>query len=113
MTISPSSRYAFDHPRTYGSWRSQLMHVSVQKFTTTTWPRSWAGPSGSELSHPVAARSEGMCTWAITDSSVPLRLVPRAREPPGHDPGIGRRPEVRGPSDQGSNRGLPGRDGSV
>jgi hypothetical protein len=39
-----------DHARTYGSWRSQLMHVSVQKLTMTTLPRSSAGPSGSELS---------------------------------------------------------------
>ena len=38
------------------------MQVSVQKFTRTTWPRSSAGPSGSELSHPVAPPSEGMCT---------------------------------------------------
>ena len=44
----------------YGSVRSQLMHVSVQKSTSTMWPRSSAGPSGSELSHPVAPLSEGM-----------------------------------------------------
>ena len=62
ITISPSSRYARDHARTYGSWRSQLMHVSVQKFTSTTWPRSSAGASGSEPTHPVAPSSEGMCT---------------------------------------------------
>ena len=42
------------------------MHVSVQKFTTTTWPRSSAGPSGSELSHSVAPPSEGMCTARMT-----------------------------------------------
>jgi len=36
------------------------MHVSVQKSTRTTWPRSSAGPGGSELSHPVAPPSEGM-----------------------------------------------------
>src|SRR3954468_3788178 len=34
------------------------MHVSVQKFTSTTWPRSSVGPSGSELSHPVAPSRE-------------------------------------------------------
>src|SRR5215216_7805691 len=38
------------------------MHVSVQKFTSTTCPRSSAGPSASELSHPVAPSSEGMWT---------------------------------------------------
>ena len=37
------------------------MHVSVQKFTSTTRPRSSAGPSGSELSHSVAPPSGGMC----------------------------------------------------
>ena len=66
MTISPSSRYARDQARTYGSWRSQLMQVSVQKFTSTTCPRSSAGPSGSELSHPVAPSSAGMCTRSTT-----------------------------------------------
>src|SRR5215210_5163391 len=59
ITTSPSSRYACDHARTYGSWRSQLMHVRVQKFTSTTRPRSSAGPSGSELSHPVAPSNPG------------------------------------------------------
>ena len=37
------------------------MQVNVQKLTSTTWPRSWAGPSGSELSHSVAPPSDGMC----------------------------------------------------
>jgi uncharacterized protein YbjT (DUF2867 family) len=50
-----------DQARTYGSWRSQLMHVRVQKSTRTTWPRRWTGPSGSELSHSVAPPSEGIC----------------------------------------------------
>src|SRR6266508_4255959 len=36
------------------------MHVSVQKSTRTTWPRSSAEPSGSELGHPVAPPSEGV-----------------------------------------------------
>src|SRR6516225_848021 len=38
------------------------MHVRVQKFTSTTWPRRSAGPSGAELSHSVAPSSEGMRT---------------------------------------------------
>src|SRR5436305_14831801 len=38
------------------------MHVSVQKFTSTTWPRRSAGPSGSELSHSGTPSREGMCT---------------------------------------------------
>src|SRR4051794_7312579 len=52
---------ACDQARTYGSVRSQLIHVSVQKSTRTTCPRSSAGPSGAELSHSVAPPSEGMC----------------------------------------------------
>src|SRR3954447_11464016 len=58
-TISPSSRYAFDHARTYGSWRSRLVHVSVQKFTSTTWPRSSAGPRGGGGPHSVAPPHRG------------------------------------------------------
>src|SRR4051794_10922802 len=65
-TTSPSSAYACDHARTYGSWRSQLMHVHVQKFTSTTRPPNSAGPSGSDLSHSVAPPSEGMCTCVNT-----------------------------------------------
>src|SRR6476661_4306118 len=38
------------------------MQVQVQKLTRTTFPCSSAGPSGSELSHPVAPSREGMCT---------------------------------------------------
>src|SRR4051812_42967699 len=38
------------------------MQVSVQKSTRTTRPRSPAGSSGSELSHPVAPPNEGMCS---------------------------------------------------
>jgi hypothetical protein len=43
----------------YGSVRSQLMQVYVQKSTTTTFPRSAAGVRGWEFSHPVAPASEG------------------------------------------------------
>jgi hypothetical protein len=39
----------------------------VQKFTSTTRPRSSAGPSGSEPTHPVAPSSEGIRTRANTD----------------------------------------------
>jgi hypothetical protein len=58
----PVVAMACDHARTYGSRRSQLMHVSVQKFTSTTWLRSSAGPSCPELTHPVAPSRDGMCT---------------------------------------------------
>ena len=37
-----------------------------EKFISTTWPRSSAGPGGSELSHAVAAPSEGMCSRSKT-----------------------------------------------
>src|SRR5215211_4565843 len=66
ITTKPSARYACDHARTYGSWRSQLMHVHVQKFTSTMCPRSSAEPNGSELSHPVAPSREGMLMRAET-----------------------------------------------
>src|SRR4051794_27462910 len=46
------------------------MHVSVQKSTRMTRPRSAAGPSGSELSHAVAPSSDGMRVSAN-------RLIPR------------------------------------
>jgi hypothetical protein len=36
------------------------MHVNVQKFTTTTRPRTSARSNGVELSHPVAPTSVGM-----------------------------------------------------
>ena len=49
-----------------GGLRSQFMHVSVQKFTRTTWPGRPAGSSGSELSRPVAPSSGGMCTRPTT-----------------------------------------------
>src|SRR5215211_5580988 len=35
------------------------LHMRVQKFTRTTWPRNSAGPSGSELSHWVAPTQRG------------------------------------------------------
>src|SRR3954471_491158 len=59
MTIDPSPWQACDHARTYGSWRSQLMHVSVQKFTRTTWPRNSAGTRGPEIRHPGAPPRAG------------------------------------------------------
>jgi hypothetical protein len=68
ITMSPSSRYACDHARTYGSVRSQLMHVSVQKSTRTTWPRRSSGSSGCELSHPVPPSSLGM--WVRSKSAI-------------------------------------------
>ena len=62
----PVGSVGLDQARMYGSWRSQLMHVRVQKFTRTTWPRSSAGPSGAELSHSVAPPSGGMCRGSTT-----------------------------------------------
>ena len=42
----PSSRYASNHARRYGSVRTQLTQLYVQKSTTTTRPRSAARLSG-------------------------------------------------------------------
>src|SRR5262245_16212758 len=57
--MSPRSRYFCSHARTNGNVRSQLMHVYVQKTYRTTRPRSWSGPNGAELSHPVTPSSDG------------------------------------------------------
>src|SRR4051794_30705540 len=70
MTTRPSSRYACDQARTYGSVRSQLMQVSVQKSTSTTRPRKSAASSGSELSQADAPASDGMCRRSNTLTSV-------------------------------------------
>src|SRR5215467_11071515 len=54
MTTRPRSLYFAAHARTYGSVRSQLTHVYVQKSTTTTLPRRPSGVSGGELIQAVA-----------------------------------------------------------
>src|SRR5437667_2683680 len=54
ITVRPSPRYLSAHARRYGSVRSQLTQVYVQKSTRTIRPRRLLGASGSELSHPVA-----------------------------------------------------------
>src|SRR3954469_17285867 len=107
MATNPSFRYACDHARMYGAVRSQLMHVSVQKSTSTTRPRNSAGPSGSELSHPVAPPSDGMRTCVNTVAlakraepgaqlgGVQLRLLPGGEVPAAvdlvevHEVGVG------------------------
>ena len=57
MTTSPCSLYRSAHARTYGTVRSQLMQVYVQKSTRTTLPCRSAAVSGPELSHAVARPS--------------------------------------------------------
>src|SRR6476646_8853170 len=58
-TVRPASAYFAAHARTYGSVRSQLTQVYVQKSTRTTRPRSASGFNGSELSQPVAPSNDG------------------------------------------------------
>src|SRR5207247_6932181 len=55
------------------SVRSQLMHVYVQKSTSTTFPRRPSGVSGSELSQPVAPSNPGRCVSACALAN---RLIP-------------------------------------
>src|SRR5439155_25745998 len=55
---SPCSLYRSAHARTYGTVRSQLMQVYVQKSTRTTLPCRSAAVSGAELSQAVARPSE-------------------------------------------------------
>jgi hypothetical protein len=65
MTTNPSLRWACDHARTYGSWRSQLMQVSVQghedDVTAQLGGAEWLG-----VSHSVAPPSKGMRTRSNT-----------------------------------------------
>src|SRR6185369_4441 len=60
ITTSPASLYFSAHALMYGSGRSELMQVYVQKSTSTTFPRSDLPVSGSELSQPSAPPSSGM-----------------------------------------------------
>ena len=60
ITTRPWSLYFSAQARTYGSVRSQLMQVYVQKSTSTTLPRRPAALNGGAFSHPVAPASEGM-----------------------------------------------------
>src|SRR6185436_14796006 len=75
------------HARTYGSVRSQLMQVYVQKSTRTTLPRSSAAVSRGELSQAVAPSSEAKSLAldglngftviiCITESLVPIHAAP-------------------------------------
>src|SRR3954468_25071954 len=70
------------------------MHVSVQKFTRTTRPRSSAGDRGSELIHCVAPSSDGMWTFALTvpgsdrERRVGVVVHARAGDPSGGPPGV-------------------------
>src|SRR5437016_3543872 len=58
MKTNPCLLYRAAHARTYGSVRSQLMQVYVQKSTRTTLPCRSAAVSGGELSQAVAPPSE-------------------------------------------------------
>src|SRR3954454_7175713 len=76
-TTTRPSAYASDQARTQARVRSQLMHVQVQKSTSTTFPRRPAGVSGSEFSQAVApskpARSPplGSSSGALRNSFTP------------------------------------------
>src|SRR5918994_2837129 len=72
-TVSPSSRYLAAQARRYGSVRSQLTQVYVQKSTSTTRPRRPSGVKGSELSHPVAPSNDGRRPSTGSATSSPAR----------------------------------------
>src|SRR5499427_8092551 len=58
----------------YGSVRSQLMQVYVQKSTRTTFPRSDAAVSGGELSQSFARSSDASPDWpAVGPVAIPCR----------------------------------------
>src|SRR5687768_16675195 len=65
MTTSPRSRYFSAQARTYGSVRSQLMQVYVQKSTSTTLPRSAEAVRGGEFSHSFALSREASSDDAL------------------------------------------------
>jgi hypothetical protein len=54
--------------RTYGSGRSQLMQVYVQKLTTTTFPRQASAVCGGELSQSFAPPRDGKRPSAGSDN---------------------------------------------
>src|ERR1700749_4132163 len=58
---SPAFAYASFHARSAGSVRSQLMHVNVQKSTSTTLPWRSVGDNGLLFSHSLAPANPGMC----------------------------------------------------
>src|SRR4051812_34354055 len=60
ITTSPWLLYLFAHSLTYGSVLIQLMHVYVQKSTSTTFPRSFSVVRGAEFSQAVAPSMDGM-----------------------------------------------------
>src|SRR5215510_11011449 len=86
MTTSPRSLYWAAHARTYGTVRSQLMQVYVQKSTRTTLPCRSAAVRGGELSQAVAPPSEAKLALdgrngftviiCITESLVPIHAAP-------------------------------------
>src|ERR1700733_1082272 len=57
---SPLCRYFACQARRYGKVRRQLMHVKVQKSTTTTLPRKSSAPKGLEFNHSTAPRRGGI-----------------------------------------------------
>src|SRR5215472_4091054 len=60
ITTSPASLYFVAQLFTYGIGRSELIHVYVQKFISTTLPRRDFALSGPELSQPVAPPKSGI-----------------------------------------------------
>ena len=61
----------------YGSVRSQLMQVYVPKSTSTTLRRRSCAVSGSELSHAVAAASDGVLPLSLMDRGHEEQLLVR------------------------------------
>jgi hypothetical protein len=69
--VSPAAAYFSCHALRYGSVRSQLTQVYVQKSTSTTRPRRGSDARGSVLSHPVARSNEAKRPSSGSERSSP------------------------------------------
>src|SRR5436189_6427961 len=70
ITTRPASLYFAAQAFMYGSSRRLLIHEYVQKFTTTTLPRSALALNGEELSHATAPYKLGIRPSLRVDDAI-------------------------------------------
>src|SRR5437016_13992625 len=83
ITTSPASLYFAAQLLTYGIGRSELIHVYVQKFTSTTLPRNDFVLSALELIQPTALPRSGMDAgrWLCEKTKAPTSPAAIAMTP--------------------------------
>src|SRR5712691_7268391 len=83
ITTSPASLYLAAQLLMYGIGRSELIHVYVQKLTSTTLPRSDFVLSAPELNQPTAPPRLGMDVgrWLCEKTKAPTSPVAIAKTP--------------------------------